>query len=254
MDQPEENGLPTEWLAREAIVDADFRHFNLWWQDWPRTDTGTRPSPEAIEGTGIMHRCGPGGLQLISRTQHGALRIRVGVHRSRPDDLDEEWVDVAESSVSVVDHVTLSGFEYASAWSTIIPLLGGPHRVRYGMVSGDGRDGDDELTGYRVDIWPEAQTDPTLVRESDFGRYWNRSHAIDIAAQANSAAFGGDLEDLFEHFLRSVFEQRPDLRADAAAAGYWRDEALLGNSLAAWPRRFEPGQCASILDRVLADP
>jgi hypothetical protein len=251
MSEPEETLAPTEWRARSAIVDADFSHFNLWWQEWP-VDTGDDGSQSPGEGAGIMRQWGPGGLQLLARAQNGELRIRVGLHHSRPDALGAEWVDVAESSVPVVDHVTLSGFDFASGWSTIIPLFGGPHRVRYGIASGDGREGDDEFSGYWIDIWPEAHSDPELLSESDFGRFWNRSHAIEIAERANSAALGGDLDDLFERFVRSVFELRPDLRADAGVAGYWRD-TLVGNSLAAWPRQFEPGQREAILDRVLPD-
>jgi hypothetical protein len=119
------------------------------------------------------------------------------------------------------------------------------------MVSVDGREGDDEMSGYRIDIWPESHSDPTLLKESEYGRYWNRNRVIEVSAQTFSAAVDGELDDRFERFLRLAFEQRPDLRADAGD-GYWRD-ALLGQSLAAWPRQFQPGQREAILDRVLSD-
>ncbi|UJP40369.1 hypothetical protein [Cellulomonas palmilytica] len=183
--------------------------------DYPFLALEAPESPYGLVGTGFMSMggqangiCGarvPCALLMRTGLHTGHVPLRVERYDERPD-LADEWEDVVEVSLTVIDaDYAITAFESTDWLPTIAP---GEYRARWcaaGMDAGRDQDntGRDEAPDrYLLQLWPHPPGAEVVVRQgSELAAYW-----AGVAAETSppdldelrEQGWGVDADDLLE--------------------------------------------------------
>lgn len=168
-----------ERVIFDEVVWTDYGQFDLIWDD----DYGFDGDFDRFfqgQVNGLAGAATGGGLYTHFGRRSGGSQVRITLLDAPPADLDPQWEDVVEVSVTVPAEPTPIYSTWAGEESGPVALPPGTYRVRVNARgrdagSGDGEDAEGVVDHYLIEFWAApSQPDAILSTGSEDAAYWHR--------------------------------------------------------------------------------